>query len=80
MLTHTGKHYDRHIPENWNHYPIDGRPDLVEKYKERLAQIGQQEIAPFILEGDPDAEVPLTREFQVRSGRNLSTLNRVFLV
>jgi arylsulfatase A len=44
------------------HDPIDGRPDLVEKYEERRAQMGPQETAPFILEGDPDAEVPLTRE------------------
>jgi arylsulfatase A-like enzyme len=44
------------------HDPIDGRPDLVEKYEKRRAQMGSQESTPFILEGNPDAELPLTRE------------------
>ncbi len=44
------------------HDPIDGRPDLVEKYEKRRAELGPQEIAPFLLEGNPDAEVPLSRE------------------
>jgi arylsulfatase A-like enzyme len=34
----------------------------VEKYEKRKQQAGFPDIAPFILEGNPDDEVPLTRE------------------
>jgi len=44
------------------HDPIDGRPDLVEKYKKKKQQVGFPDIAPFVLEGNPDDEDPLTRE------------------
>jgi len=44
------------------HDPIEGRPDLVEKYEDKLKQIQPQQGAPFILEGNPDDDNPLTRE------------------
>jgi arylsulfatase A-like enzyme len=44
------------------HDPIDGRPDLVEKYEDRLAQIEPPEGPGFILEGNPDDPDPLTRD------------------
>ncbi|MDX9882988.1 MAG: sulfatase [Prolixibacteraceae bacterium] len=37
------------------HDPIEGRPDLVEKYKKKLAQIPAPEGPPFVMEGNPDA-------------------------
>ncbi len=43
------------------HDPIQGRPDLVEKYRKKLKQMTTQQGAPFILEGNPDAKKPLTR-------------------
>lgn len=36
------------------HDPIEGRPDLVKKYEQKLKNSIQQENAPFILEGNPD--------------------------
>jgi len=44
------------------HDPIDGRPDLVKKYEAKLDQIGTRAGPEFILEGNPDDAVPLTRE------------------
>lgn len=44
------------------HDPIQGRPDLVKKYKEKLAKKKKPEGSPFILEGNPDSENPLSRE------------------
>lgn len=43
------------------HDPIQGRPDLVKKYEEKLAKMEKPEGLPFILEGNPDAENPLNR-------------------
>jgi len=45
------------------HDPIEGRPDLVEKYKKKLEQTPEFQGAPFVLEGDPDnpAEETLTQ-------------------
>ncbi|MEO0445531.1 MAG: sulfatase [Verrucomicrobiota bacterium] len=37
------------------HDPIQGRPDLVEKYQKKLAAMPQQEGPDFILEGNPDS-------------------------
>ena len=37
------------------HDPIHGRPDLVEKYKEKLAGMPAQAGPDFILEGNPDS-------------------------
>jgi len=36
------------------HDPIEGRPDLVEKYKKKLGQIPVSQGSPYVLEGDPD--------------------------
>lgn len=36
------------------HDPIQGRPDLVEKYKKKLAAMKKANGPPFILEGNPD--------------------------
>ena len=38
------------------HDPIHGRPDLVEKYTEKLRDSDPPEGAPFVLEGNPDSE------------------------
>jgi len=48
------------------HDPIEGRPDLVEKYEEKLKQIQPQQGTRFILEGNPDDDKPLTREDLIR--------------
>jgi arylsulfatase A-like enzyme len=44
------------------HDPIEGRPDLVDKYKRIREQLSPQQSLPFILEGNPDTEDPLSRE------------------
>jgi len=44
------------------HDPIQGRPDLVKKYKEKLAKMEKPEGMPFILEGNPDDKNPFTRD------------------
>ncbi|MEX0986111.1 MAG: sulfatase [Bacteroidales bacterium] len=44
------------------HDPIMGRPDLVEKYDEKLAAQPVKEGPDFILEGNPDDPDPRTRE------------------
>jgi arylsulfatase A-like enzyme len=42
------------------HDPIQGRKDLVEKYKKKLAARQAATGTPFVLEGDPDEESPLS--------------------
>ena len=42
------------------HDPIQGRPDLVEKYEQKLKQIPQWKGVPYILEGNPDDKDPLS--------------------
>ncbi len=42
------------------HDPIHGRPDLVAKYRKRLAQRKPPSSPEFILEGNPDDPEPLT--------------------
>ncbi len=44
------------------HDPIEGRPDLVEEYQEKLNTTEPAGGEPFILEGNPDDENLLTRE------------------
>ena len=44
------------------HDPIEGRSDLVNEYKEKLSEMPRQKGAPYILEGNPDTETPLSRE------------------
>ena len=44
------------------HDPIHGRPDLVEKYRKKLASIEQSNLPSFVLEGNPDDPQPLTNE------------------
>ena len=44
------------------HDPIHGRPDLVEKYRKKLASIEQSSLPSFVLEGNPDDPHPLTNE------------------
>jgi arylsulfatase A-like enzyme len=44
------------------HDPIEGRADLVEKYRARIEAMPKSEGRPFILEGNPDDPAPLTRE------------------
>lgn len=43
------------------HDPIEGRKDLVEKYKKKLASMPKETTPPYILEGNPDSD-PLTIE------------------
>ena len=44
------------------HDPMEGRADLVEKYRKKLAEMPEQEGEPYILEGNPDDERPASRE------------------
>jgi arylsulfatase A-like enzyme len=41
------------------HDPIEGRPDLVEKYEKKLKQMPARHGSPFILEENPDSKDPL---------------------
>jgi arylsulfatase A-like enzyme len=43
------------------HDPIQGRPDLVKKYQDKLAKMKKPEGAPFIMEGNPDDKNPISR-------------------
>lgn len=38
------------------HDPIQGRPDLVKKYEQKLQQLQPWNRMPFVLEGNPDTE------------------------
>lgn len=38
------------------HDPINGRPDLVKKYQDKLGKILKEEREPFLLEGNPDSD------------------------
>jgi arylsulfatase A-like enzyme len=38
------------------HDPIQGRPDLVEKYRKKLEAKSSEGIPPYILEGNPDSK------------------------
>ena len=44
------------------HDPIQGRKDLVEKYKKKLASMPKPKGPAFILEGNPDSKKPLSRK------------------
>jgi len=44
------------------HDPIHGRPDLVEKYRNKLANMQRAMGPAFILEGNPDEARPLSRQ------------------
>lgn len=44
------------------HDPIQGRSDLVEKYRKKLATISPADGPDFILEGNPDDHDPLSQE------------------
>jgi arylsulfatase A len=46
------------------HDPIEGRPDLVEKYQRKLAMTNPPEGDPYILEGKPGIENPVSRTAQ----------------
>ncbi|NOT75781.1 MAG: sulfatase [Cyclobacteriaceae bacterium] len=46
------------------HDPIEGRKDLVEKYRKKLAAKSKSKITPYILEGNPDSD-PLTIQERV---------------
>ena len=43
------------------HDPIQGRKDLVDKYKRKIASMPSPKGEPYILEGNPDDEKPLSR-------------------
>ncbi len=44
------------------HDPIEGRPDLVEKYRKKLEQEPSPKSLPFVMEGNPDAPAGQTAE------------------
>jgi len=44
------------------HDPIQGRPDLVKKYEEKLKRMQSKKGFAYILEGNPDNSKPFTRE------------------
>ncbi|MBT5477679.1 MAG: sulfatase [Verrucomicrobia bacterium] len=44
------------------HDPIHGRPDLVEKYETKLKENPVNGNQPYVLEGNPDAHEPLSRD------------------
>ena len=44
------------------HDPIDGRPDLNEKYQKKLAEQQKADGPAFILEGNPDDASPLSQQ------------------
>jgi len=44
------------------HNPLEGRKDLVQKYKEKLAGMPAQETRPYVLEGNPDDPDPFSPE------------------
>ncbi|HUG90012.1 MAG TPA: sulfatase, partial [Planctomycetaceae bacterium] len=64
-LTFIDEHRDRPFFLYLSHFavhdPIEGRRDLVKKYAAKLARTRAGENPPFILEGNPDAERPLSR-------------------
>ncbi|PHS11200.1 MAG: hypothetical protein COA78_10200 [Blastopirellula sp.] len=43
------------------HDPIQGRKDLVEKYRKKLKQMKPASGPDFVLEGNPDSKKPLTK-------------------
>ncbi len=43
------------------HDPIQGRPDLVKKYRKKLAKMQRSKDPAFVLEGNPDDTKPLSR-------------------
>lgn len=49
------------------HDPIDGRPDLVKKYEEKLSKMIEKEGEPFLLEGNPDSNQPVS----IGEGKNM---------
>ncbi len=44
------------------HDPIQGRPDLVKKYEQKLKQMPPWKGVPYILEGNPDTGNPLSEK------------------
>ena len=44
------------------HDPIQGRQDLVRKYRKKLAKMKRSKGPAFVLEGNPDEENPFSRE------------------
>jgi len=51
------------------HDPIQGRRDLVDEYEEKLSERPSPEGPPFILEGNPDADKPLSKKKLKRLSR-----------
>ena len=56
-----GQSFFVHLEHFAVHDPIQGRPDLVEKYRKKLASMPKREGPEFILEPNPDGP-PLTEE------------------
>lgn len=43
------------------HDPVEGRPDLVKKYQDKLAHMARPDGPPYILESNPDTTHPFSR-------------------
>lgn len=56
-----GRPYFLYLSHFSVHDPIQGRQDLVSKYKEKLSRAPKPEGPAFLLEGNPDDVEPLTR-------------------
>lgn len=50
-----------YLPHFTVHDPIEGRPDLVKKYQDKLAKMGPMKGPAYILEGNPDSNVVRSR-------------------
>lgn len=54
-----------YFPHYAVHDPIEGRADLVEKYDNKLKAVNAGSEVPYILEGNPDGEHPVSIEERV---------------
>jgi len=61
MVTNKDKPFFLYLSHFAVHDPIQGRPDLVEKYRKKLVNMPYPEGPAYILEGNPDAKNPLSR-------------------
>ncbi|MGY8769562.1 MAG: sulfatase [Pirellulales bacterium] len=60
--TSKGKPFFLYLAHFAVHDPIQGRKDLVEKYRKKLEQMKPAAGPDFVLEGNPDSKKPLTKQ------------------
>ncbi|MDZ7725346.1 MAG: sulfatase [candidate division KSB1 bacterium] len=58
METHQNEPFFLYLSHYAVHDPLQARPELVEKYKAKLAHSARPDRRPFILEGNPASEFP----------------------